>query len=218
MGMVLLLSLGGVCATWNYAQGAPNPINETLKINVFPWSGSEVLPEDDEIGENHRTLIDTIINGPGIGLNTSNSYLNQQIKKRRDGSLLVPKRDTLGSMAVTQGDELYELFGLTTSNLDFLIHFISDTEYYLFTTGVDLGEKGSYSIFGSTPGSPTTPIGQYIFPIYRTLVQKIDGRWAAIETLEGSAKSAWYEESSRDSDRTQIPSFDPDTWTSGDQR
>lgn len=214
MGMALLLSIGGVYATWNYAQGTPNPINNTLKIKFFPWNGSEVLPEDDEIGENHRTLIDTIINGKDIGLNTSNSYLNKQIKKRKDGSLLVPKRDTLGSMAVTQGDELYKLFGLTTSNLDFLIQFVSDTEYYLFTTGVDLGEKGSYSIFDSTPGSPTTPIDQYISPIYRTRVQKINGKWTAVETQEGSAKSAWYEESSRDSDRTQIPSFDPDSWIS----
>ncbi len=215
---ILLLSVGGVYATWNYAQGSVKSAEESLKLNVFPWTGSEVLPEEDEVGENHRTLIDMIINGKGVGLNTSNSYLNKQIDKRQDGGWFVPSRDTLGSMAVTQGDQLYELFGLTTSNLEFLIQFVSSNEYYLFTTGVYLGEKGSYSILGSKPGSPTTPIGQYIFPIYRTVIRKTNGTWEAIETEEGSAKSAWYEESSSDSDRTQIPSFDPDTWVPGDRR
>lgn len=209
---LLVLSCGSVYATWNYAQGESTPIEQTLKLDIFPWVGSDVLPEEDEVGENHRTLIDMIINGEGVGLNTSNSYLNKQISNRRKGSLFVPSRDTLGSMAVTQGDQLYELFGLTTSNLEFLIHFISDTEYHIFTTGVYLGEKGSYSIFGSTPGKPTTPIGDYIFPIYRTVVTKTNGTWAAVETQEGSAISAWYEESSSNSDRTQIPSFNPDSW------
>ena len=123
------------------------------------------MPEDSEEGLNHRALIEKIINGQSIGLNSSDSYLNKQIESRLDGSLLVPSRDTLGSMAVTQGDELNDLFSLETEGVAFLIHMVSDTEYHLYTTSVYLGERGEINSFtgkNKTPGNPTTPIGEYI--------------------------------------------------------
>lgn len=204
-----IFSIGNLYATWYYAKGSVLEVSKLLNLLIFPWEGSELLPEDDELGANHKTLIDTIINGEGIGLNTSSSYLNSQIKKRQNGSILTPSRDTLGSMAVSQGDELNTLFSLQSHNLDFLIKFVSSTEYHIYTTAVDLGTKGT--LYGNN-GSPTTPIGEYISPIYRTVVIKTDGFWAATETALGKAKSAWYEESRLNSSATQIPSFDPDTW------
>ena len=217
MALVLILSVTGVYSSWRYAREPIVPTSATLEIGIFPWAGSDILPEEDEIGQNHRTLIDAIINGEGIGLNTSNSYLNKQIEERKDGgSGWNNGRDTIGSMAVTQGDELNDLFALSTANLTFLIHFVSDTEYHIYTTGVYLGERGSqFMNINTKDGSPTTPIGQYIFPIYRTIAVKTDGIWKAVETKEGSAKSAWYEESRRNANATEIPSFDPDTWAEG---
>ena len=120
-------------------------------------------------------------------------------------------------MAVTQSAELSEIFGLDASNLDFLIQFVSNTEYYIFTTGVDLGTKGEINFWGnnSKPGNPKTPIGESIYPIYRTKVVKTNGVWKGVETVVGYATSAWYEESRRNANATQIPSFDPDTFQQG---
>jgi len=218
--LVLSLSIGGVCATWKYSNNDTTDQyhNLIIRIGEFDWSGSGSLPTDDLIGENHLALLDQIINHPEHGLNKTNSYLNEQIEKRQDGGLgWSGGRDTLGSMAVTQSEELHEIFGLTSFNLDFLIQFKSDNEYYIFTTGVDLGQRGEINILGNnkTPGKPTVPIGEDIYPIYRTKIIKENGTWRAVETKEGYAKSAWYEESRRNATATQIPSFDPDTFTEG---
>jgi hypothetical protein len=220
IALIMLLSTGGVYATWQYAYMGSNPagLDITIRLGEFNWAGSGDLPTDDAIGEDHLALIQQIINHPQHGLNTSGSYLNDQIKDRQDGGIgWSGGRDTLGSMAVTQSEELTEIFGLDSSNLDFLIQFKSDTEYYIFTTGEDLGERGEINIWGNnkTPGKPNVPIGGNIYPIYRTKIVKTNGTWAAVETKVGYATSAWYEESRRNATATQIPSFDPDTFKEG---
>lgn len=219
--LLMLVSTGGVYANWQYANLSPieKELEFPIRLGEFNWAGSGDLPTDDAVGENHISLIDQIINHPQHGLNKSNSYLNKQIKSRQDGGLgWSDGRDTLGSMAVTQSQELTEIFGLAASNLEFLIQFKSSTEYYIFTTNVYLGERGEINILGSNkkPGNPTVPIGQNIAPIYRTRVVKTNGVWAAVETELGYAKSAWYEESRRNANATQIPSFDPDTFHLGE--
>lgn len=218
--LIPMLVTGGAYAVWEYACQPIDPVKETIEFQMgdFLWSGSGSLPTDDVIGENHVSLIDRIINHPQHGLNASNSYLNQQIKKRQDGGLGWRNgRDTLGSMAVTQSDELDEIFGLSSDKLQFLIQFVNSNTYYLFTTGVELGERGACNIFGNNTksGQPTVPLGYPIHPIYRTTVEKINGTWTATETLVGYATSAWYEESRSNANATQIPSFDPDTFTEG---
>ena len=220
MCLVMVFTVGGVYATWEYSNIGPNPssLDITLKLGEFDWAGSGNLPTDDAIGEDHIALIQNIINHPQHGLNVSKSYLNKQIADRQDGGIgWSGGRDTLGSMAVTQSAELTDIFGLDASNLEFLIQFKSSTEYYIFTTGEELGQRGEINFWGnnSKPGKPVVPIGQSIYPIYRTLVVKTNGKWAAKETKVGYATSAWYEESRRNANATQIPSFDPDTFKEG---
>lgn len=216
-----MLSVGGVFATWQYAEESPEEVTLEVGIRVgeFNWAGSGDLPVDGDIGEDHIALINQILNHTEHGLNAGNrSYLNEQIADRQDGGLGWSGRDTLGSMAVTQSDELEEIFGLAASKLTFLLYFESDSVYYLFTTNVYLGERGEVNILGYNrkPGNPTVPIGEEIYPIYRTKLVKTDGTWAAVETQLGHATSAWYEESRRNSNATQIPSFDPDTFVEGE--
>ena len=221
LSILLMFSVGGAYATWLYADGAIDPFESeplTFTLGDFLWEGSGDLPTDSTVGENHVNLINNIINHTEHGLNASGSYLNDQIADRKDGGWgWSGGRDTLGSMAVTQSAELNEIFGLSASQLAFLIQFVDNNTYYLFTTGVDLGERGACNIFGNTTvaGSPTVPIGQNVYPIYKTVIEKIDGTWTAVSTTEGYAKSAWYEESRSNSDATQIPSFDPDTFVEG---
>lgn len=218
--LLMLVSTSGVYATWQYSNLSPaaKELDFSIRLGEFNWAGSGDLPTDDAIGENHIALIDQIINHPEHGLNKSNSYLNKQIESRQDGGIgWSGGRDTLGSMAVTQSQELTEIFGLAASNLEFLIQFKSSTEYYIFTTSEELGERGEINFWGnnSKPGNPTVPIGGNISVIYRTRVVKTNGTWAAVETQAGYAKSAWYEESRRNANATQIPSFDPDTFQEG---
>ena len=217
--IVTVFSFSGVYATWQYAEINPTPANieVSVKFGEFNWVGSGDLPTDSTIGEDHIALIQNIVDHAEHGLNSSNSYLNEEIASRKKNNVLYGSRDTLGSMAVTQSDELEEIFGLDAVNLDFLIYFPNDNEYYIFTTNVSLGERGEINFWGnnSKPGNPTVPIGQRIYPIYRTKVVKQDGKWVAVETQVGSAVSDWYEESRRNEHATQIPSFDPSTFVEG---
>ena len=216
--LTICLTVGGTFATWIFTDPMSTPTEITAGFKFAAWTGAEELPDDDMTGESHIALIEQIINHPQHGLNTSRSYLNEQIADRQDGGLgWSGGRDTLGSMAVTQSDELTDIFGLAAYNLEFLIQFESSTVYYIFTTGEYLGERGEINIWGNnkTPGKPTVPIGDPIHPIYRTRVEKKNGVWAAVETQVGYANSAWYEESRRNANATQIPAFDPDTFVEG---
>ncbi len=221
MALILLLSVVGVYGTWKYADKPVLTVESELKFDFLLWTGSDILPEEDQVGQNHLALIEAIINGEGIGLNTSGSYLNEEIKDRKSRWQLGGARDTLGSVAVTQGEDLNELFSLKTQNLHFLIHFPNqnNTNYEIYTTAVDFGERGTINFWGNNdePGKPNIPIGEYIYPIYQTIVVKENGVWVAKETNLGSAKSAWYEESRSNANATQIPSFDPDTWVEGER-
>ncbi len=201
--LLLILSVSGVFSTWIFAEmplsGNGNGI--VLGMNVFHWQGSEVLPDEEEEGHAHALLINNLVNGENIGLNAPDSYLNEQIAERlsRYGG-----HDTLGSMAITQGTALETLFDLNTQNVTFLIQMKSDTLYYIFTTSLDLGERRN----------PTYRIGTSISPIYRTTVVKENGTWVTTVTEEGSATSAYYEETqpSLFENISRIPSFNPDTW------
>ena len=198
---LVLLSVSGVYAAWHYCEmPLPNAKDNVIfKMSVFKWAGSEVLPDDEQTGHAHAVLIDKIVNGEGIGLNTPDSYLNEQIKERDR----YWNRDTLGSMAIKQGGSLNNLFNLETENVTFLIQSVDSNTYYIFTTSLDLGENGKL----------TYPVGTTISPIYRTTVKRTDGRWLATVTEEGSAPSAYYDESQLIFiNRSKIPSFDPDRW------
>ena len=206
LGFSMLVTSYSVYSSWLYAQGKVAYVIGTPSktLNVFEYAPEEVLP-DDVMGENHVVLLQDLV-GDEKGLNKPDSYLNKQIKTRQNGGFFKPKRDTLGSMGADQSDELENLFTLESKNLSFLIKFVSDTTYYIFTTDVELGENGN----------PNYKIGEeYISPIYRTIVEKINGTWVTQTSAKGYALSAYYEESRLEANKTKIPSFDPDTWAAG---
>ena len=213
ISLFLLVSISSVSAAWHYNSLAPNEYSNSYKLGIV-WPTMSTKAE---------SLADSIVNDATNGLNNSNSYLNDQIEYRCSTSG-GGTRDTIGSMAVTQGDGLDDDFALTENGVDFLLQFVDENSdgtidfYYLFITEVDLGERGERYWWGTlkTEGKPTTPIGEYIYPIFRFKVTKnSNGEWVAGPEEVGSAISAWYEESRSDMDYTQIPSFDPDTWVAG---
>ena len=87
---VTVFSVGGVYATWKYTGGAMDPVSFELPVRLgeFNWAGSEDLPTDDKIGEDHISLIQNIISHSEHGLNVKNGYLNEQIADRKKGSFL----------------------------------------------------------------------------------------------------------------------------------
>ena len=210
---VLLVSGMGVAATWNYSLSAPENIDLNLNISLFEWKGSSALP-NDVAGENHRGLIKTILEGTvtdangntvEIGLNNPDSYISSEIASRSGGSWWATS-DTLGSMDYWEREDISNYFDLDTTKLSFVLYFpegVSDT-YYLFTTSIELGGSNS----------PNIPIGQKVYPVYRTVLQRNEiGEWEATETKTGYALSAYYDNRITGSVLVKYPSFDPASWT-----
>lgn len=193
---LLISGMPSVYSTWYYYA---NPVAEAESQNAITL-GLFDYPEE---GLSHTALIEALI-GSEKGLNNPNSYLNQQISLRgRFG------KDTLGSMAILQGDELNELFNSTNENIAFIVQSVDEDGdgeidyYYIFTTDVQLGSRGN----------PVYSLGTSIQPIYRTkVVKNAQGEWEGEETIGGKAPSSYYSETGLGTWR-QIPSFNPYLWT-----
>ena len=71
--LIMIGSVGGVFATWYYADGTVSDVNGNLGVSLsdFVWEPEEILPTESEIGENHLALIELILNEneKGYGLN-----------------------------------------------------------------------------------------------------------------------------------------------------
>lgn len=200
-----------VQAAWHYAMNASGSIEVPMSVEVFPWVGVEQLP-GDILGENHQTLIETILNGiytdkngqeTKIGLNNPDSYINNEIQNRANGNFWF-RSDILGSMDFWERNDIEKFFDINTTGLSFLLHFPagSTDTYYLYTTSVELGDS-----------TPNIPVGETIYPIYQTELKKDEeGVWKAIETKTGHADSAYYQNPITGSLFVKYPSFNPDTW------
>lgn len=218
------LTTAGVSATWYFSVYSPMEANGTATITLseFKWDGAEVLPDggdSEDTDTNHNWLIQNLVYGEEIGLNTRGSIINDYIEDRLDGGFGYSARDYFGSMAVTGGDEVEKIFGTEAEGVSFIIHVLDDLNYEIFTTSVYLGERGEINFWGnnSKPGKPTVPIGDWVSPVYRTTIHRTSTNtdWEIMKTEEGKAKSDWYDENRRNANATQIPSFDPDTWQAG---
>ena len=182
-----------VMAEWVYGEALSADINLDVNVVVMPWEGADELPNQSEYGNNHKVLIENVLNGTyvsggqtqNIGLNTENSYLANEIQSRKN----ISYRDAnqLGSMDIWQSDRINEFFELSvgTNRVEFILKFPdgSDDTYYLYSTSLNLGDGWS----------PEIPVGTFIYPVYKTTLQRnSDGVWEAISTEIGSAKSARY--------------------------
>ena len=219
--VALLFSITGVFAAWIYAEEAPDPKEVTIQFQLFPWDGSEILP-DDVVGENHKVLIDNIVNGTmtdsngklvEIGLNNPDSQLSEQIDDR-----LSKRKYTFGSMDFYDSEEMHAIFGLEAANLTFMVYSPQNNTNvkYLYTTSCDLGEAGLLWW-----GNAKYPTGERVYPIYRTRIEyqtSVDSKgktvqeWVAVKTILGSAKSAYYDNDTFGSAISKNPAFDPTTF------
>lgn len=190
---VFSLVTSDVLAVWNYNEAFSANIDLNMDVLVMPWEGADELPNQSEYGNNHKVLIENVLNGTyvsggqtqNVGLNTENSYLAKEIESRKN----ISYRDAnqLGSMDIWQSDRINEFFNLSegSKKVEFILKFPdgSDDTYYLYSTSLDLGDGWS----------PEIPVGTYIYPVYKTTLQRnAAGKWEAISTEVGRAKSARY--------------------------
>ena len=217
--VALIFTCTGVSATWILATPIVDPASETLELSMgtVDWTGSDILPDDGSTGDKHSTLIQKILNGTvtdsngkvtNIGLNSDNSYISNEIKDRSTAGWF-SSSDTLGSMDFWEANDINKYFNTATENVSFVLYFpdgVSDT-YYLYTTSVQL----------ETNDAPSVAIGNNIYPIYETILKKNDiGVFEAVKTTLGYAKSAYYDNRITGG-LLRVPSFDPSTFTEGEQ-
>lgn len=171
--LVLLLSFGGVYASWSYAELSPSPVYQQvgLDLAIFEYPPEEILPggdiEEAPLGEDHFGLIDLILNenDKDYGMNYDSKeiiinyaekqaavYCNQKISGGNLKFILDTKNNT---------HELY-----------YCVQKVSDTLYYAYTF--------------STAELATNGGSQVAIKAYRTSLELTD-KWRATVSYEGYA-------------------------------
>lgn len=216
VAIVTVFSLGTskIFAEWKYSEALSADVELDINVMVLPWEGADELPNQSEYGNNHKILIENVLNGTyvsggqtqNVGLNTENSYLANEIESRK--SITYRDANQLGSMDIWQSDRINEFFNLSSesNNVEFILKFPdgSDDTYYLYSTSLNLGDGWS----------PEIPVGTNIYPVYKTTLQRnSDGVWEAISTEVGYAKSARY--ANPYTGITLGNAFDTNSWTKG---
>ena len=175
MGLIALLSTGGVFATWQYANGAIPPTSEIISISLgeFEFAPEQILPGgdvvDSELGENHLWLIDLILNenDKDYGLNYApNGVLHSYLKN--EGVVFCNQKTSGGNLKFIL-DTKYN-----THKLYYCLEKKSDTEYYCYTFGTDA--------LSSVGGSAAE------MEVYRTILVKTD-KWRSTTSSRGLAKT-----------------------------
>ena len=49
VALLFVISIGGTWATWYYARGNCADVYVNLPLDIFPWQGSDILPEEDQV-------------------------------------------------------------------------------------------------------------------------------------------------------------------------
>ena len=164
---LMLLSCAGVYATWHYASffTTVQTPDINLDLDAFVWQSDDILPdtpEDSEMGNNYMLLLEQVKNNVKMGLNGSKDALFENIKKNL----------VLHSDHNVQGGNLKHLFITSECRmLDFVLHYISDTELHLF-----LYENATLS--GATADKT-------IIQVYRVAIILSNGVWDDTGTVVG---------------------------------
>lgn len=169
LAVVLMLSVGGVFASWVYPVTTLEGRSLVIKPTAFAWEGSDILPDDDQnsIGENHLQLIDNILFEASYGLNAD--------KKPIIHNLLNRVGDVVYAQQNVQGGNLKHLMIDNTDafSLLFQVEYVSNSEYNLYTY--------------SAPLIRSAAIGERI-EVFETVAKvNSEGVWQAVKSYVGTA-------------------------------
>ena len=165
--LILALSCTGVYATWRYATFFTDVDTPDMSLNTeeFSWKSEEILPdtpEDSQIGNNYMVLLEQVKNNVKAGLNGSKDVLFNETKENI----------VLHSNQNVQGGNLKHLFITSECRLlDFVVHYISDTELHLF-----LYENATL---------PNAAADKTVILVYRVVLKLEKGVWDDVGTVVG---------------------------------
>ncbi len=199
LGLVLLMSVGGVYAAWIYAGLPAASVDQNVDVSIleFDYPPEEVLPgggnEQAPIGENHLSLIDLILNenDKGYGLNINNNVVLHQYLRRQPV--------VYSNQKVSGGNLKFILDPQNnTHGLYYCLEKVTDTLYYAYTFSTDALSTAS--------GTDVEIIA------YRTDLVKTD-IWRATVSHMGHAKTKSLQNLGVSADPNAIRySIDVSTW------
>ena len=132
ISFISLLSVGGVYATWHFADRDASLVQDQINIVLrdFEFAPEQILPggevEDAELGESHFKLIDLILNedDKGYGLNINDNVLIHRYLER--------ERVVYSNQKISGGNLKHILDPQNnTHGLYYCVEKISDTEILL---------------------------------------------------------------------------------------
>ena len=131
---IIILSIGGVYATWNYAAYNSAPVDMEVSVNLgeFYFAPEEVLPDDEEVsaaGQNHIDLLQLILyeSSKGYGLNINKKPIVHNYLKNPGDVVYCDQKTTGGHLKFMLDDNN------TVNRLFFCIEKVSDVVYYAYT-------------------------------------------------------------------------------------
>ena len=204
---VLVLTAGGVFASWNFYERAPHSESTDFNVTVkeFAWTGSEEMVN----GETH--VVTRFIEE--INKSASETIIHDLIEAREDkGSWFAPIRELAADDPEATG--LIELLGIDKyPELTVIIKFIDGTPgYELYTTRVDVDAKdsnGNYIITDEQVNNET----MWIYPVNRTTFSVVDGKYEVDTVTIGYSRAIWYYEDPYT--KSDIRTFDVVLWQEG---
>lgn len=185
MACSMLFSVGGVFATWQFAEEAPDTVNKSqgIYLSEFVWAPEEILP-DVTPGQNYLDLYQSILENVKGGLNSSKDTLENAVLRDNDG--------LLHSSQNVQGGNLSHLFITNaTKELDFIVQYVTDSEFLVYMYKNADAENGATGV---------TQIA-----VYKTIFIKSNNVWEGKETQYGFATVQFFPD-------TNILAIDVDTW------
>ena len=174
IAILLVLSVVGVRAGWEYAVDAPETVSEPFDVSMdtFEYAPEEVLPgeEEDKNDGNHWSLIERILNHITYGLNGNRDTMENALKKE---GVLYCENNSIS------GGNLKSLFidESNSANVRFLLVSISNKEIHAYTYS---GIQGTGEQFGKTE-----------IVTYKTVL-----RYGSHVRKDGTTVVEWYAEES----------------------
>ena len=173
--LLTILSIGGVFATWKYADLSADEVNQdlSLSLSVFEYPPEQILPGGDteqaQLGENHLKLVELVLweDNKGYGLNINNNVLIHQYLKNN--------KVVYSNQKISGGNLKFILDPHNnTHGLYYCVEKIDNSLYYVYT--FDVEELATAS--GTT---------EYI-TVYRTSLVKTD-EWRSTVSYLGIAQT-----------------------------
>ena len=181
--MIFFTSIGGTYATWFFAEEPSDSVNNTasLTLSEFTWEPEEILPTVTP-GQNYLTLHTSILDNGKNGLNSSKDALEKTIIKER----------LLHNTHNIQGGNLKHLFiDAECRELNFIIQYVSDTEFHLYMYKEDDVKTGA--------------VGTTEIQVYKSILNKKNNKWIGSEAQFGYAKIQYLPD-------TNIIAIDINSW------